>query len=75
MVLRNVGISYSAKDADTLLGNYFWNNSNQTLRDQASGLRAPWSQNLGHSARGMFQQVGRMGTGSRDRAASFTLTL
>lgn len=36
MVISNVGISYLAKDADTILGNYFKNNSNQVLRAQSS---------------------------------------
>lgn len=39
--MRNVGISYPAKDADTLLGNYFWKNSNQILRAQSSLVSDP----------------------------------
>ena len=63
MIVRNVSISCPAKDAETLLGNDFLSNSDQILRAQGSVLRAHWSQILGHSARGMFQQ----GTGNREQ--------
>ena len=71
MIVRNVGISCPAKDAETLLGNDFWSNSNQILRAQGSeltGLRSRGTQQEGCFSR-------ELETGSRNRSATFILTL